>query len=376
MSRFLQNLWEKSRHSFSDLSLLDVCVFVFLWVLEKVYRLCFFIISCKKRFFGGSSIGGVKILSVGNLSVGGTGKSVFVKFLIEVLGQDKAGVVLRGYKRACGTQDSFIVCDGERLFCDWSFCGDEAYMIAREGLVPVAVGANRVSACRALRSTGGSGEAGNIKFVVLDDAYQNHQLKKNFEILILDARKPFENGYCLPAGRLREKDFSRADVIVLSHSDKVSSDALIDIKNRQLSLFDVERIFFGKHAFAGVFLFNKGSDLNDVLRKKKVLVFAGIGSFSGFEQSVKKQKFHVCSKLEFDDHHSYTKQDAEKINNMVRKEGLFGAITTSKDWYKIEPFFKMEPKRQRTKIFVFRVSFEFLLGSEYNSFMVLLNRSL
>ena len=159
--------------------------------------------------------------------------------------------------------------------------------------VPVIVGKDRYKSCLLLEKTFGLSK----KIAILDDGYQNHQIKKNLEILLLDARSPFGNGHCLPAGNLREKDYSRADVIILTHADEIGADEvcpeqscserLSEIKTKLLPKFDQNKIFCGRHKPLGLFLFDEEQISPHDCQNKKFLVLAAIGSFNGFVQSVK-----------------------------------------------------------------------------------------
>jgi len=375
ITTWLEQLWQKSVQ-INKLFFFEKIIFYFLCVLEKNYQAIFFCVNFLKKKSGGYRVKYATVISVGNLSVGGTGKSVFVQFLVkEFCVQNKnSAIFLRGYKsNLTRTGESFLICDGKEKLYDPKLCGDEAYMLAEHLQVPIVIGKNRVASHRKLKAFC-QRENSKIDYIFLDDAYQNHSLKKDFEILLLDARRPFENGHCLPAGRLREKDYSRADIIVLTHADSVSQKRLHEVKSRMLMPFEQTKIFAGKHKTSGIFLQNSGEDQTQFLRKKNVLVFAGIGSIDGFVQSVKETGVVYATVLEYKDHYSYTLEDFKIIMQNVKKYSCIGAITTAKDWVKIKPLLSQLEKHEHISLYILNVEFEFLSNQEYSSFMRLMHK--
>jgi len=426
--KYLENIWNKT----TARTRLTRTEKLFFWILcfsELFYRSIFYLINNFKRALACKRSSFFYVISVGNLSVGGTGKSVFVQFLVHVLdnktGNKNCAVILRGYKSKLEkTGNSFLVSDGNTIFYDVTQAGDEALMLAHNVHVPIVIGPNRAKSCEileawyesngaqlspkrtgrvAVRPDGGPEvrvEGAERHYLILDDAYQHHTLKKNLEILLLDARHPFENNHCLPAGRLREKDYSRADIIILTHADTIDSQALERIKKEKFTLFDQTKIFSGKHVVQGIYYHNDEKSsawfetsrcsssprallksslaLRSVLSESKdasrmgasstkALVFAGIGSFSNFVYTVEESGFIISQTIEYQDHYSYTKQDLEKIIDILQEHKLTIAITTSKDWCKLEPILKQYDLQ--IPIYVLRVGFEFLSPREYDDFM-------
>ena len=205
MRTILERIWDKTS-TLQLLTFFEKILFCSLCLLEPLYRAGFFIAQFYRKKMGGTVVP-FSVLSVGNLSVGGTGKSVVVSFLGNLL----------------------------------------------------VVGADRLRSCQLLEVW--SRKTDNVvKTVILDDAYQNYKIFKNVEILLLDARKPFDNEHALPAGRLREKNYRRAHFFFLMHADQVSPAFLHFIATNLLIGVDEKFIFAGKHAYAGMFLDNAGVD--------------------------------------------------------------------------------------------------------------------
>jgi tetraacyldisaccharide 4'-kinase len=328
--------------------------------LEFLYRLGFHIVIAHKRRHGNKDRFTFKIISVGNLTVGGTGKSVVVPFLVDLLGGDKSAVVLRGYRGSLERERrAALVSDGHSVLVTREQSGDEAMMYAQQLGVPIAVGADRAQACNLLKDF-------KLKYVILDDAYQNFSVRKDLEILLLDARKPFDNGHCLPLGRLREKDYTRADIIILTHADQVDKKSVDFIKHKMLKNFNREKIFAGRHAGAGIYLNNKKHVENSELRDKKFLVTAGVGSFEGVVVSVRQAGCIVGATKQYSDHYSYTVRDLSELHALMQQSHCNGVITTSKDWVKLAPL--LEQQKSTTPFFVIRVAFEFLSTDEQEKF--------
>jgi tetraacyldisaccharide 4'-kinase len=320
--------------------------------LELIYRLGFWLALAYRKQNANKDRFSFKIISVGNLSVGGTGKSVVVPFLIDILGRDTAAIVLRGYRGSLEREGrAALVSNGCSTLVTREQSGDEAMMYVEQLGVPVAVGAHRAQACKLLPQ--------KIKHVVLDDAYQNYSVHKDVEILLLDARAPFDNGHCLPLGRLREKDYTRADIIILTHADRVDVAAIQYIKNVQLEKFPREKIFTGKHAYAGLYRDNKNLVMPNDMKGKKFLIAAGIGSFEGFVTSVKNAGYGVGATKKYKDHHTYTIDDTRELNELMQQTQCDGIITTAKDWVKLESLLAHGTVRE-FPVFVMRVSFELL----------------
>lgn len=328
--------------------------FYILCFLELIYKAGFACFIFFKTKFCAPKKFNFKVISVGNISVGGTGKSVFVQYLVKKYSDKKCAIVLRGYKgKNEKTGNSFLVTDGKQIFCEPDFCGDEAFMLAQNLKIPIIVGSNRAKSCELLQE-----KFKDLDIVILDDAYQNFAVKKDEQYLLMDTRKPFENGHCLPAGMLREKDYSRADYIVLTHADLVSIKNLEDIKNNLLKDFDTSKIFSGRHKVDGLFLNGKKVNLDEI-ESKNFLAFAGIGSFDQFVKSVEGLGVNVCRKINYKDHYKYKIDDLKNIQQIILDNNLSGAITTQKDFVKIYPIIKKAFNKDFFPIYTLNISFEF-----------------
>lgn len=351
---FLINYWERS-YDFSQFCFVEKLFFYFFIFLQKIY--CFFfvvVLFYKKRFVKKNKYN-FKVVSIGNISVGGTGKSVLVQYLVKKCCLNKkCAIVLRGYKSlAEKTGKSFVVVEKKLKDTQAVFFGDEAVMLSRNLSVPVVVGNNRVRSCDLLKD--------EIDLVFLDDAYQNLSIKKDFEILLLDARHPFENGYCLPAGKLREKDCSRADCIILTHTESLDFDNIEKIKKQLYFKTQHKNIYCAMHNFDGLFFNDKDFIDLKLLKKNKNMAFAGIGDFDSFKNFLLDIGLRNCEFKSYSDHYDYGKDDIDELFLNAKRLGINSIITTQKDWVKISKYLL---HKNDIPVYVVRIKFKFLFNDE------------
>ncbi|MCY7377280.1 MAG: tetraacyldisaccharide 4'-kinase, partial [Pyrinomonadaceae bacterium] len=170
---------------------------------------------------------GVPVVSVGNITVGGTGKTPMVALIAEMLFESgaKVGILTRGYGRE-NPKQRVLVSDGERILADAKQSGDEPFELARKllGKAVVVADTDRVAAGIWAREKFG------VTAFVLDDAFQHRRLKRDSDIVLIDATNPFGNGKTLPFGILREPlgNLKRADSIVITRANLVE-----DVSNLQ-----------------------------------------------------------------------------------------------------------------------------------------------
>lgn len=370
--RKITSLWDKTTSN-NVLSKTEMLLFLTLCFLENFYRLGFLIVQKAKPLFFSPYQAPCKIIAVGNLSVGGTGKSVLVQFLVKHLVGFQCGIISRGYNRIQKDDEGcLLVCDGKNIFYEASVCGDEPFMLAKNLSIPCVVGSDRAQSLQLLLKNAYHNEH-MIDAVILDDGYQNQHLIKDIQILLIDARKPFENGHCFPAGRLREKDFSRADVIVLTHADAVGSHSLHSLKSNLKQAKKDNLIVCGVHKVSGIFEQNSVFVSMQEMKSRRLFATAGIGSFSGFLESLKSVGLTIGGELEFADHHHYTADDIKKIIEYATHHFCQGIIVTEKDWVKLS---SLIPQIESLSWYVIRIEFEFLTTHEYHSFMKVIKEGL
>ena len=253
-----------------------------------------------------------KVISVGNITVGGTGKTVLVEYIAKYLrGQGaRIAIVSRGYKRPPET------------------IGDEPAMLRQKlNDVPVIVDANRRRAARLAVEDFG------CDTVILDDGFQQWGIRKDLEILTIDSNCPFGNGHMIPRGILREplSSLRRADIFVLTKTDLGQSTAKLKAalaaKNPRAVIFDsVHKPL----AFYDVCDQNQFFPL-DALKGKTAVAFCGIGDPQSFDSLIIGIGIKLGLSLRFQDHHDYTKEDITKIIKRANEKGINTIITTEKD---------------------------------------------
>ncbi len=270
------------------------------------------------------------VISVGNLTTGGTGKTPLVMYLAQTLkrtGLDPA-ILTRGYKGKA-EHTGRLVSDGSRLLTTPEECGDEAYLMATrlEG-VPIAAGKNRYQSARLVP---GFEENRNLVFI-LDDAYQHLQLFRNLDILVLDATDPLGDARLLPAGRLREPltALERADTIIVTRAHMAFDQEALETEIRRRNR--VARVSYFYHDAVGWVELRTGA-VYPVrhLFHKRVLAVSGIGNPAVFLQDLNHYQIDVLENIEFRDHHHFRPHDLERIFYTARRLQAEAIVTTEKD---------------------------------------------
>ncbi len=297
------------------------------------------------------------VISIGNITVGGTGKSVLIGYLVRNLGFENAGIILRGHNRHTKIKHSLFVSRGQGPLVTVTLSGDEAFMHAARYQVPVVV--NRIRAQAAYDVIKEIGEP-VVGYFLLDDGHQHYSLKKACSLVLLDARAPIGNGYCLPIGSLREKNCSRADIILFSHAEHCSIQ-----ERKQLIVFAYQLtkknvpVVFGKHAIQAIEVWKKGVARidNNALQRSLVGVIAGIGSFAQFLHMAASSGATVVFFHEYPDHYLYSLEDIIRIMHAVKEKGASSIVTTEKDWVKIYALLRNTEYENRMTWMIIQITF-------------------
>lgn len=288
-----------------------------------------------------------KVICVGNITVGGTGKTPMTMHVaqeIEQLGY-KAAIVSRGYRGRAESRGG-IVSDGQSLLMEPSEAGDEPYLIARSlPEIPVIVGQDRYAA--GLRAVAEF----QPDVIVLDDGYQHLKLKRDIDLVLLNHAHPFGNTHLLPRGILREpiSSLARGTACILTrhrtHAAEPETSTINQIKINTLA----NRLFSASHD-PYYYTLNDGEQFTTHapakrftgraagrLTKDPVFGFSGIARNAEFQNTVKRLGIDAAGFLEFPDHHRYAARDLDKILKQAGNAGAWRLITTEKDLVRLAP---------------------------------------
>ncbi len=310
---------------------------------------------------------GCKVVSVGNITLGGTGKTPFVVFLAELIRSQgiSAAILSRGYKGSFSGPFG-IVTDGRTIFMDVRQAGDEAYLLSEKlkGM-PVLIGKERrLSGQEAIRKF-------QAQAVILDDGFQHLPLKRDVNLLLVDSRAPFGNGWLFPRGALREplEQANRADALILTKADL--SDNIEILKRKILQWAPGRPVFAVRYAPVGVWdQMNKRSLPLESLREKTILAFSGIGSPTSFRRALENLGARVAGFKTFGDHYWYRPDDFRELLNEGEQKGATALVTTEKDSVRLKGF-----PNGNTPLWVLSVRHEFI-GKEQEPFEEFLWRKL
>ena len=275
------------------------------------------------------------VISVGNLTVGGTGKTPVVDLLSrELLSRKiKPAILSRGYGRKNNnTQKRLRFC--EKKHADPDLFGDEPYMLAmRNPEVPVYVDSSRKAAADSAE------KHDNPDVLVLDDAYQHLAIHRDLNLLLIDAERGLENRNLIPYGILREpaSQWIRADAIIVTKANISSTDAVSEILNKELK---VTCPVFNFNFEARGFYRLDGEDRQQIqhLAGKNLLTVSGIAQPDGFRKMLESLEGNLTGSLEFADHHYYSINDVHKILKKQDELNPDYIVTTEKDAVKLRQF--------------------------------------
>ncbi|MDR2344672.1 MAG: tetraacyldisaccharide 4'-kinase [Planctomycetaceae bacterium] len=302
----------------------------------------------------------IPVISVGNLTLGGTGKSPMVAWLCEYfIEQGKIpAIISRGYRRKntkSGSESNLKSESKLNLISGKSNAADNAdndmFEVNDEYLelafrVPDVYhfqNRDRVVAIRKLLSFAAA-KGSKVDLAILDDGMQHRRLKRDFEIVLLDAMEPFGYGYIFPRGMLREsvRSLDRADVILLSRADLISAEERKQIEafvNKITSKAIYAEII---HTPQKIFYFGGNETNVKTIREKNILAFCGIGNPNAFYATVKNISDGRIRFEKYPDHYGYTKNDVIEIVQKAIESNVDLILCTMKDFVKINQILKSD----------------------------------
>lgn len=320
---------------------------IFLWFLSLVYGVGIsFILFCYR-------VGWLKkhrlprpVISIGNLTWGGVGKTPFVLWLAKELKAKnlKPVILTRGYM--VKTENN-------------NHPSDEAKMI-EEVLrdVPVVVGKNRIAGAHEFLKNN------EVDVFILDDGFQHWGLARDLDVVLIDATNPFGNGQLIPRGILREpvESLKRTDIVCLTKTD-LAKDKIVFLKNSLKKISS--KLSIGETVHKGERLkdiFSSAIYEPSILNNRKIAYLCGIGDPSSFESILEKLGAQIAKKFLFMDHHIYAREEVGKVVEECLKENIQTIVTTDKDAVKIAFFQKLIDKK--ITVLSLQIDISFIQGKD------------
>ena len=320
------------------------------WIFGPLVRLRLWLY--RHRLFRDTPLG-CKVVVVGNLTVGGTGKTPIVMKMARVLAQRgrKVAILSRGYK---GTSDSLpkrfwrwltqgsrpdplVVSDGKTVLAGPDEAGDEPYMLATnlaDAGVVVIVDRNRVEGGRfALRRFG-------VDTILLDDGLQYLPLRGQINLILVDSHDPFGNGAMLPRGILREPiaNLSRASYIFITKSAGPPAASLVELIRKHNPRAEI--IACAHTAKELVNLETNETLPLELLKGKRVASFSGIATPERFEETLRGQGALLVANRRFLDHHAFNDEDLDEVLDRALRARAEIIVTTEKDAVRLQARFR------------------------------------
>lgn len=284
----------------------------------------------EKGIFESFSLG-VPVISIGNITMGGTGKTPLVAYVASLLDRknETVCIISRGYGRK-NPGKRVLVSNGKALLTGPEDAGDEPYELAQKLLNKAIVisDADRVAAAAWAK------ESFDVTVFVLDDAFQHRRVKRDLDIVCIDAMNPCR--------RLREplENLARADVIVITRSDLVEDIEGLKVRlaehNPAAPIFTVKNRTSRLIETSGRGVETRGSTKTpEEMAGKKALAFCALGNPESFFEQLRREGFDIAAVKAFRDHHKYKQRDIAGLEKMAKESGAEVMLTTMKDYVKL-----------------------------------------
>jgi tetraacyldisaccharide 4'-kinase len=265
------------------------------------------------------------VVAVGNITMGGTGKTPCVLRLAQILKQrgHRPGILTRGYGRS-STQNLLALKPGAVVSAGHS--GDEPQIFVRSGLAPVGIGADRFqTGALLLRDFGAD-------VLLLDDGFQHQRLARNVDVVLIDALDPFGGGQVFPLGRLREAPagLARAHVILITRSELSDLTASIE---RQARRWNGRAPVFRAGVEPEAWVEHRTDRRHAPAERpfERAGVFCGLGNPEAFRRTLERMGVKPVGWVDFEDHHRYRPRELRRIAEGMIAQGATALVTTEKD---------------------------------------------
>ena len=308
-----------------QLSLLSILLLPFSLIYTIVV---FFRRLCSDIFSGNAYRSSIKVISIGNITTGGSGKTPLVLYFAKWL-QDRnknIAIVIRGYKSGFEGKNKLLLHSTFYLH-ESDAIGDEAIIYLKNlPNTPVVIGKNRTKSIQILEN-----EFPDLDYIIMDDAFQHLSVKQDIKICVFNTMNPIGNGLCLPSGIMREPfgSLKHTDYFVLNGDKNILSKRFLN----KLNKFN-KPILTAEYYVSEIKDFYGHSYATDRLKDKKVLLLSGIGSPKSFENTISQVGITFDEHIALDDHYNYT--DDFFINRRKKFVKYDYILTTEKDFSKLE----------------------------------------
>lgn len=346
-----------------DQSLLGDAARYGLGLLSKIYAQA--MVRRNHKYDAGQDVyhASVPVISVGNITLGGTGKTPMVRYICQALQKKGAhtAVLSRGYK-AKDNSKSLVISRQGHMETSPDVSGDEAWLLAKS--LPgtdVIIGRSRSESAQLATSQLGA------QYLVLDDGFQHRKLFRDLDLILVDASNPFGYGHVVPRGMLREPldGLNRAHMIILTKVNQVDLSTLNDVRH-QLELLvpdtPVAETIHKPRAIMTLEEWVQGQEgeAPDQLTNQPIMAVSGIGNPESFKMALESLGYDVCHLMPFGDHHNFTGQDLIAIWNQVFAHGAKALVITEKDAVKLSGL--KECQDLNIPIYVLSIGIEFTQG--------------
>ncbi|MFM9904905.1 MAG: tetraacyldisaccharide 4'-kinase [Pyrinomonadaceae bacterium] len=279
---------------------------------------------------------GARVISVGNITTGGTGKTPLVAYIANILAAsgEKVCILTRGYGRN-NPKNRVLVSDGENIRATAIESGDEPFELAYKllGKAIIIADADRVAAAEWAKRKFG------VTVFLLDDGFQHRKASRDLDIVCIDATKPFGGRKMLPAGRLREPlaGLSRADVVVITRADLVED--ISDLRCEISKWSPNATMFVASNKIVRMVELEEFHAKGHVTRKETAemyaFAFCGLGNPKGFFERLIKEKIYLLGTRIFPDHHIYSQEEVDDLHRDAHRSSVAMLLTTAKDAVKL-----------------------------------------
>lgn len=306
----------------------------------------------------------IPVICIGNITVGGTGKTPHTEYLIKLLKKEfKVAVLSRGYKRK---SKGFVLATPTSSANE---IGDEPYQI-KQKFPEIAVSVDK-DRCHGIETLCDNKKESELGVILLDDAFQHRYVNPGMSILLVDFNRQICDDALLPAGRLREplSGKNRANIVIVTKCPRLMKPMDFRIITKRLDLYPYQQLYFTSYKYGNLTPIFPGSNIRkrtlaQIEKSENILLLTGIASPKQLLQDLERYSSHITP-LTFADHHDFTENDLkilkETFDNLSGEKKII--ITTEKDAARLTQFTNLDETIQKN-IFALPIEVKFLLNQE------------